>query len=76
MPVVQKFHFICSITGAEVVSNLADLPERWGNVNGDVFSPEGIWIIATRVLAHPDRTYAEITGTPYPDAVLDVQPGG
>lgn len=75
MPIIQKWHFVCPITGTEVVSATPNQPDRWGNVNGDVFSPEGLGIIAQRILAHPDADYAAITGAPFPDAVLDPPQG-
>lgn len=71
MPMVKKCHFICPITGIEVVSDAPNMPERWGNVNGEVFSPQGIGILARRIVAHPDESYQVLTTTPYPDSVLD-----
>jgi hypothetical protein len=72
--IAQKYHFMCPITGTEVVSDTTDLPDRWGKVAGDVYSPEGLGIIANRILTHPDADYVTITTVPYPDAVLDAAP--
>jgi hypothetical protein len=71
MPAYQKWHYVCPITGQEVVQDNASLPERWGDLVREFYSPEALYIIAQRILAHPDSEYNDILGASYPDKVLD-----
>lgn len=71
MPVTQKWHFICPITGADIAQDSDTLPPRWARIASEVYSPEGMGILAHRILAHPDAEYVDLTSDPYPSTRFD-----
>lgn len=71
MPIYQKWHFVCPITGTEAIQDNPGLPDKWGEVNKDVYAPQGLYVIAQRIIKHPDASYTEITGTQFPSSTLD-----
>jgi hypothetical protein len=71
MPVTQKWHFTCPITGADVAQDADALPSRWARIADEVYSPQGMGILAHRILAHPDAEYSELITDPYPSVRFD-----
>lgn len=71
MPVAQKWHFTCPITGTDVAQDGQDLPPRWARIADEVYSPNGMGILAHRILAHPDAQYADLLMAPFPSTVFD-----
>lgn len=71
MPVAQKWHFTCPITGLDVAQNDNVLPDRWARIADEVYSPQGMGILAHRILAHPGAAYADLLSAPYPSTVFD-----
>lgn len=71
MPLEQKWVFTCPITGAVVSTVEEVLPDRWARIGGEVYSPQGMFILAHRIIAHPDAAYSDILTAPYPSTVFD-----
>lgn len=71
MPVEQKWHFTCPITRQVVMSEGKDLPARWARIAEEVYSPDGMGILAHRILAHPDAPYEQLLTSEYPSAAYD-----
>jgi hypothetical protein len=71
VPIVQKWHYIDPITSTEEVMDSATPPPRWGDIAGEVYSPLGLFVIANRLLTHPEAAYIDLTSKVWPDAVLD-----
>lgn len=71
MPVSEKWHFLCPITGRDLAQETDELPDRWARIGGEVYSPEGMYILAWRILKHPEATYADLLTAPYPSTVFD-----
>lgn len=71
MPVVQKWHFICPITLADVAQDAETLPDRWARIASEVYSPQGMFVLAHRIIAHPDATYEELLNAQYPSTQFD-----
>lgn len=71
MPIVQKWHYICPITGADAAQLSDTLPERWARIADEVYSPEGMGVLARRILKHPDAEYATLLAAPFPSTVYD-----
>lgn len=71
MPIEQKWHFECPITGTVVAADSETLPERWARIAGEVYSPRGMYILAWRILMHPESDYRELLSAQYPSTVFD-----
>jgi hypothetical protein len=71
MPRQQKWVYTCPITGAEEAMMGENLPERWARIGGEYYSPRGMFVLAHRILKHPEATYEAILTAPYPSTVFD-----
>lgn len=72
MPVVQKWHYVCPITQIMVAQddNTA-LPARWAKIGDEVFSPQGMYVLAHRLLAHSEAAYTDLMTSQYPSTAFD-----
>jgi hypothetical protein len=75
VPVTQRWHFICPITGADAAQDATGsapvLPARWARIADEVYSPEGMGILARRILAHPDAEYVDVMMAQFPSTKFD-----
>lgn len=71
MPIERKIHFVCPITQLDVAQDNEDLPERWARIAGEVYSPQGMGILAHRILAHPDAAYDALLMAQFPSPAFD-----
>lgn len=71
MPLEQKWVFTCPITGSVVAQENEELPERWARIGGEVYSPKGMYVLAHRILKHPDAPYAQLLTAPFRSSVYD-----
>ena len=71
MPIEQRWHFVCPITGTDLAVESDVLPERWAHIGGEVYSPEGMYILAWRILMHPEGDYRDLLSAPFPSTVYD-----
>lgn len=63
--------YTCPITGTVASQPTETLPDRWAHIAEDYFSPLGMFILAHRILKHPDAEYAAILTAPFPSTVYD-----
>lgn len=71
MPVQQVNQYTSPITGDQVYSD--SLPAGWHVVNGDVFAPGALLLLAKRLMANPQATQDELLVTATPDEVTWLQ---
>lgn len=71
MPLEQDWVFTCPITAQQVIQASDELPDRWARIGGEVYSPQGMFVLAHRILKHPDAPYADILSAPFPSTVYD-----
>jgi hypothetical protein len=72
VPRERKWIFSCPITGAVATEVEGDtLPDRWARIGDDYYSPRGMYVLAHRIIFHPDATYQELLAAPWPSTVFD-----
>lgn len=71
MPLEQKWVYTCPITGAVVMASDEVLPDRWARIATEVYSPNGMFILAHRILKHSEAPYSAILSAPYPSTAYD-----
>jgi hypothetical protein len=71
MPISERWHFTCPITGHDVAQETEVLPDRWARIAGEVYSPEGMYILAWRILKHPEAQYDALLTAPFPSTTFD-----
>lgn len=71
MPIFQLWHFVCPITGTEVSTPDNTLPDRWARIADEVYSPQGMGVLAHRILKHPNATYQDLLTAQFPSTTYD-----